>query len=75
MALTQKIATAHEHVQDVAASTWTVNHNLGLYPIVDIFIDYEGEKHKILPLSVQYTDLNTCTITFSSPRTGFATVA
>lgn len=75
MALTKQIAASYEHVQADASATWVVAHNLGLYPIVDIFVDYEGEKHKILPLSVEYTDLNTCTISFSVPRTGLATVA
>lgn len=75
MALTQQIAKTYEHVQTSASTTWVIVHNLNLYPVVDIFVDHEGEKHKILPLSVEYTNANTCTITFSTPRTGLATVA
>lgn len=75
MTLTRKLGDSYEHVQSTPSASWVVVHNLGMYPVADIYIDYEGEKHKILPLSVEYTDLNTCTITFSIPRTGLATVA
>jgi len=73
--LTKVLASVHRHVQTTASDTWVVAHNLQQYPAVDIYIDYLGEKHRILPLDVVYNDANTCTITFSVPRTGFATVA
>jgi hypothetical protein len=74
MTLTYKPARAYEHIQADASDTWVIVHNLQLYPVVDIFIDYNGELQKIIPMSVEYTDTNTCTVTFSSPYTGLATV-
>jgi hypothetical protein len=71
----QKPASIYEHVQTVASDTWVVEHGLGMHPVVDIYVDHEGDKHRILPMGVEYTDANTCTITFSVPRTGLATVA
>ena len=72
MALQQQLARAYEHIQASASTSWTVVHGLGIYPTIDVFIDYQGEKHKILPLAVTYVDKNTCTISFSVARTGMA---
>lgn len=72
---TQKPAGIYEHVQAAESDTWVIIHNQGQYPAIDIYIDYQGEKHKILPLNVVYNTPNQCTVTFSSPRTGFASVA
>lgn len=74
MALVKSIATCYKHVQNDPASEWTLVHNIGGYPIVDVFTEYGGELVKIMPASVTYIDGNTCTLTFSTPRTGFATV-
>jgi 3-oxoacyl-ACP reductase-like protein len=74
-ALTYKQAVAHQHIQDTAAATWVIVHNLGIYPAIDVFVDYDGETQKIIPDSVEYTDSNTCTVTFSSAYTGIAMVA
>jgi hypothetical protein len=57
-----------------ASDTWTIVHNLHGYPIVDVYVDYFGTPTKILPASVTYTDQNTVTLTFSSARSGYATV-
>jgi 3-oxoacyl-ACP reductase-like protein len=64
-----------EHTQAVASASWVIVHNMGMYPIVDVFVDYQGESQKILPKSVAYTNPNTCTITFSVPLTGKATLS
>lgn len=73
--LSSKTALTYEHTQDVAASTWVVPHKLGVYPIVDVFIDDNGTMKKIIPLSVEYTDAGTVTISFSSAQAGIAMVA
>lgn len=75
MALTRHNAGIYEHVQDTPSSTWVIEHNLLVYPVVDIFVLFEGEYHKIIPVSVTYDDENQCTVVFSSPREGYATVA
>lgn len=64
---------AFSHTQSVAASTWTVNHNLGrptgieLYTLmgVQIFAD----------VSIEVVDFDTTTITFPQPQTGYAVFA
>ena len=74
MALIRRLATSYTHTQDDAATEWTIVHNCGGYPIVDVYTEYDGEMVKIMPSAVTYVDANTCTITFSTPRSGFATV-
>lgn len=60
----------YSHVQSVASTTWTVNHNLGRKPIFDVFVYNSGDLVKIIPQSIEYTDDNTIIITFSQNRTG-----
>ncbi len=75
MSFTRTLARIYEHTQDVASDTWVVEHNLGVYPAIDVFIPFEGDTLRIMPLGITYDSPNQCTVTFSSPRTGFATVA
>lgn len=74
MALIRRIATSFTHEQTVPSTTWTLVHNIGGYPIVDAYTMKDGELLKIVPAAVTYVDENTCTLTFSVARTGFATV-
>lgn len=63
----------HDHVQDVAASEWNINHNLNtLSPVVDCQININGEVQKILPVSVEVVDSMNVKVTWSSDRTGTA---
>lgn len=73
--LTRNIITIFEHVQADESDTWVIEHNLGVYPAIDIYVDHLGDKQKILPLGVVYDSPNQCTVTFSTARTGLATVA
>ena len=56
------------HTQGVSSSTWTVNHNLGFYPNLTVQDSagtiYEGE--------INYTNLDSLTVTFSSAFSGKA---
>lgn len=72
--LSHKKAESFEFTQATESDTWVINHKLGQYPIVDVYIDFNGEKQKILPQAIVYNDKDTCTITFSVPCTGLATV-
>ena len=72
--LARRISTGYDHVQTIAAAVWTINHNLGSYPIADAYIMYDGDLQRILPSAVTYVDGNTCTMTFTTPRAGFASV-
>lgn len=74
MALTHRIATVYNHTQATPSATWSINHNLKDYPLVDVYIDVDGGIRKIIPLEVSYVDIDNCTITFSSPQTGYASI-
>lgn len=75
MSLIPTLFLQYKHEQTVAASTWVINHNLGVYPAVDVYVDYNGEIQKILPLSVTYVDAMTCNVEFSAARAGTAIIA
>lgn len=49
-----------------ASTTWVVNHVLGRNPAMRVFIG----NAEVQPLSIVHDDLNTTTITFSTPQTG-----
>lgn len=68
--------TTFVHEQTIASDTWTISHNLGVRaPIVDTWITFEGNVVKIMPLSVVFTNVNTCVVLFNSPQIGTAVVA
>lgn len=69
-----RVATMYEHTQAVASATWTINHYLRDYPIIDVYVSDGGELQKVIPNAVTYVDENTCTVNFTAPYTGFATV-
>lgn len=66
------------HVQNSAASVWTIQHNLsgnasiGI-PIVDVLINVDGVLTKILA-NIDIVDKNSITVTLSAPYTGKAIV-
>jgi len=58
----------------VASATWTIVHDFGTKPLVDINVDLGGGViDKAFPLAVYHTDDNTVVIQWSSPRTGYVT--
>lgn len=59
---------AYTYTQESLASVWVVDHNLGYYPIVRVFIGNE----EILPASIVHNTINQTTITFSSDQIGVA---
>jgi hypothetical protein len=71
--------TMFKHFQTTPATTWTINHNLsgnggeGI-PIVEVIVDHDGAKTKMIPLSVTKTSKDTVTIEFSVAQTGLAMV-
>jgi hypothetical protein len=68
-------AITYEHLQDTVSDTWVIEHKLNQYPAIDVFVDYDGHRQKIIPAAVEYTSSMVCTITFTQPFTGAATVA
>lgn len=65
----------YHHVQEVAASTWTVTHNLDLTAAaVDVVVNVNGTEQVIFPSKVTKPDSNTIVIEFSSDRAGKAEI-
>lgn len=66
---------SYTHTQSSASATWTIVHNLGTNaPVVDAFVDFNGQKTKILPKEVEIVDSTTIKVIFSTPKTGSAAV-
>ena len=59
---------AYTHTQNTVSSTWNITHNLGFHPNVTT-TDASGYS---IDGSVNYTDSNSLTVTFSIATTGFA---
>ena len=67
------------YTQTVASADWVIQHNLGNngstgIPMVDAFIESNGQLTKVLPQITTMNDANSVTLTFTSPQTGFAVV-
>jgi hypothetical protein len=62
----------YQHTQDAAAQTWFVNHNLGVFPIVDVLVDVGGVLTKIIPMDIVLVNENSIRIEFSKPYSGAA---
>lgn len=60
--------TAYIHNQPVAATTWTINHNLGHVPSVEVFDSGSQE----VDADVSHPNVNQTVIVFSVPLAGFA---
>lgn len=58
----------YEHTQATPASVWTVNHNLGYYPVVSV-VDNLGEE---IGVSIVHTSINQTVITSATPVMGVA---
>jgi len=57
------------------SDTWVINHGFGTTDLlIDVFIDFEGSRTKILPLDIISTDDDTVEVTFSSPHTGSVSI-
>ena len=63
----------YNFTQAVAATTWTIEHNMDAAGVVmDIIVDNTGTLEKVIPLSTVETDSNTITVTFPSAQSGYA---
>jgi hypothetical protein len=66
--LTFTAKTAYVHTQTVAASVWTIIHNLGKYPSVSIV---DSANDEVIG-EVRYTNTNQVVVTFSAAFSGKA---
>lgn len=64
----QAPAYAFEFYQTNPLTSWVINHNLGRYPIVRIFIG----NQEVQPETITFDTVNTVTVTFSTPQVGQA---
>ena len=65
-----------QYTQSSPSSVWSIFHGMGTYPLVEINVyDDNGILQKAFPLSVVHNDLNNVTVTWSSNRAGFASLA
>lgn len=68
--MTREIDT-HVHVEDVAASTWTITHNLKTNtPLVQVYEASSGNL--VIPDDITVVDINTVSVTFTSDLAGRA---
>ncbi len=59
---------SYPHTQGSASAIWTVNHSLGFYPSVTVFLS-TGD---VVEGALTHTDINTASIAFSTPISGTA---
>lgn len=64
----ESTASYYNHSQGVSASTWTITHNLGYYPNVQV-VDSGGTN---VIGDITYNSINQLTITFSASFSGNA---
>jgi len=64
------LKTFYRHIQNSAALEWTVPHNLNINPVLIQVYDTDGKW--IIPDEILQTELDTATITFSTPTAGVA---
>jgi len=71
-----------DHTQGIADITWTVEHNLGVNPSVQVIVDREetvddvvvASQIEIEPELITLIDKDSLTITFDRPETGLAQI-
>jgi len=59
---------AYVHQQTTSAAVWTINHNLGVRPSVEVF-DSGSQQ---VEADVSHPNVNTTSIMFAVPITGYA---
>lgn len=59
------------YVQASPSTTWVVKHDLGtVNPMVNIWVDIDGQTTAMLPKNIRVNDVNSITVTFSTPHAG-----
>jgi hypothetical protein len=61
--------TTFVHEQTIAASTWTITHNLGTNPDVEVS---NAADTVVVFTEVNYVNANVVQVKFNTPQTGFA---
>jgi len=61
--------TAHIHEQEEESDTWTIQHDLGYQPIIQVVL---ADKFQIIPNEVEHVDLSQTVVRFTQPQLGKA---
>lgn len=64
-----------EFVVSSASTTWTINHNMGFNPSIDVRANVNGKLTKVYPTSLEFKDTNTIVIKWSVARFGSVLLA
>lgn len=67
----------YSHTQEVINPVWTIKHDLGSVPAIDVFVQTDTSSNNLIKLDISeykinILDKNTCTITLPSPYKGIA---
>jgi hypothetical protein len=64
----------YTHNQTLASTTWTINHNLGMFPDVCIKFSSSDDVYQNVGAfaGVKYENTNTITITLAAAESGYA---
>lgn len=62
----------YQHSQLTESDEWVINHKLGVYPAIDVYVIVNGTLTKIIPADIMINDLNTATVKFTRPFAGTA---
>jgi len=67
---------SYKHIQSTPAAVWIIEHGLSTdVPVIDCWLDVDGERVRVIPKTVERIDGSSCKIIFTSDRVGFAVVA
>lgn len=61
-------ATSYVHTQAIPSATWTVTHNLGMYPAVTVI----DSSNRVVEGDTAYPSSNSVVLTFSAAFSGVA---
>jgi hypothetical protein len=66
--LTQPTQPKYTHLEPIASSIWTINHNLGFRPIVQVYT----LGGSVLVCDILQASINQVILNFSTPIAGYA---
>lgn len=70
--LSRHIPVRHEHVQSAESIEWVINHQMGRYPVINVYVTSDATTKIVFPSNVEVIDDMTCKLSFSIPRSGIA---
>lgn len=73
----QQRKVLYNHTQTIQRTSWTIQHNLGGYPQISVYVrwpsqDDPNRMQEISPTDITIIDEDTLVLSFDQPRAGFA---